>query len=142
VGRFRRLRGPVKGSEPGVLSLSSSRLDNDMGYRPLVSGSQSHLTKTSARLLSVDVVRGLACLAVLFYHVANFSQMAERPAPWRYFYIPFSVGNIGVTMFIVVSGFCIHLSVARKRAPMENTPSHWGSFWKRRFFLALPNLEP
>jgi peptidoglycan/LPS O-acetylase OafA/YrhL len=118
--------------------LSNSGFYIDMGDRSLRSESQTSLPKASGRLLSVDVVRGLACLAVVFYHVGIFSHVAERPSPWRYLFFPFSFGSIGVTMFIVVSGFCIHLSVARKMAPMQDSPSHWGRFWKRRFLRLYP----
>jgi peptidoglycan/LPS O-acetylase OafA/YrhL len=94
--------------------------------------------RADGRLLSVDVLRGLACLAVVFFHVGHFSHVAEQPSAWHHLFLPFSFGGVGVTMFIVVSGFCIHLSVVRKLAPAVGTHSNWGRFWRRRFYRLYP----
>src|SRR5215469_13507079 len=89
------------------------------------------------RLTSVDALRALAALAVLVGHV-----------PFSGDPLPFSVqsilsaglrlGRLGVPLFLVLSGFCIHLSVARRMASGEGVRSDWGRFWRRRFWRLYP----
>jgi peptidoglycan/LPS O-acetylase OafA/YrhL len=97
-----------------------------------------HVRTTAHRLVSIDVIRGVACLAVIFLHVYNFSGVNSRPSPWRYLFVPCSFGGVGVTVFIVVSGFCIHLGAARVFRLNRNARSSWVSFWKRRFVRLYP----
>ena len=47
-------------------------------------------------------------------------------------------GYIGVFLFFVISGFCIHLQWAKTRAAGESTPIKFGAFWKRRLRRLYP----
>ena len=49
-----------------------------------------------------------------------------------------SFGYIGVFLFFVISGFCIHLQWARARAQGKTHHIAFGSFWKRRFRRLYP----
>ena len=49
-----------------------------------------------------------------------------------------SFGYIGVFLFFVISGFCIHLQWAKTRAAGESTPIKFGAFWKRRLRRLYP----
>ena len=49
-------------------------------------------------------------------------------------------GSAESTLFLVISGFCIHLAVA-KHAARDGRPvqsCHWGDFWRRRTFRLYP----
>ena len=48
------------------------------------------------------------------------------------------VGFRGVPLFIVLSGFCIHLGAARQAARGGGWGCRWGAFWKRRIRRRLP----
>ena len=50
----------------------------------------------------------------------------------------FHHGSLGVYLFFVISGFCIHLRWARQRAAGEVPVLSFASFWKRRFWRLYP----
>jgi peptidoglycan/LPS O-acetylase OafA/YrhL len=89
------------------------------------------------RLLSVDILRALAALAVVVHHVP-FSA-AGVPEPFRTaLSLPTRLGQLGMPLFLVLSGFCIHLSVARGMARGNGIRADWGGFWRRRFWRLYP----
>src|ERR1700730_6258229 len=90
------------------------------------------------RLLGIDLLRGVACLAVVGFHIYHMSGVDESPSPWRWVFYPFHFGSSGVTIFIVLSGFCIHLSVARTLKNSQRLRAEWGKFWRRRFIRLYP----
>ncbi len=118
----------------------------------------SNNTKVQGRRLrSIDALRGIAAIGVVLYHAV------PRPAnaipasllSWPGYVIEFgsSVGYIGVFLFFVISGFCIHLQWARARTTGQQGEIRFGAFWKRRirrlyppylialaFYLLLPAL--
>jgi peptidoglycan/LPS O-acetylase OafA/YrhL len=88
------------------------------------------------RLTSVDALRGLAALGVLFAHV-----LRPMPLPGHYrgyLFLPAAFGNHGVALFLVISGFCIHLGAARALARGEGARCDWAAFWRRRFRRLYP----
>jgi peptidoglycan/LPS O-acetylase OafA/YrhL len=89
------------------------------------------------RLLSVDALRGIAVLSVLFYHsLSPFVIAQQGKNPWLYGAgFPLLLGYSGVHLFLVLSGFCIHLRFARQRPPRT---LDFGAFWKRRFLRLYP----
>jgi peptidoglycan/LPS O-acetylase OafA/YrhL len=49
-----------------------------------------------------------------------------------------SLGYIGVFLFFVISGFCIHLQWAKARAARQDHQIKLGAFWKRRLRRLYP----
>src|SRR4051812_18807846 len=87
---------------------------------------------SGGRLRSIDVFRGLAALGVLLCHIKY--QAKGAPLNVRYFaFMPLALGTLGVPLFVVLSGFCIHLTVARRLAVDGQLTANWGAFWRRRF---------
>jgi peptidoglycan/LPS O-acetylase OafA/YrhL len=87
--------------------------------KPPPQPSQSHL-------LFLDALRGFAILSVFLFHC--FVHSFGRVLPGNLL----SYGWIGVPVFFVISGFCIHLSHVRSK---ENG---FGKFFIRRFFRIWP----
>ena len=91
---------------------------------------------TSGRLLSIDALRGIAALGVVLYHAVlqTTNAVPHNLFKWPVKLIQFlsSFGYVGVFLFFVISGFCIHLQWARARAAGEPQEIQFSSFWKRR----------
>lgn len=82
--------------------------------------------RRSADLSVVDALRGIAALAVVLYHVNHwYFQLIGLSAP-------FAHGYLGVQLFFVISGFCIHLPVAQGRSFVPSI------YCYRRFFRIYP----
>jgi peptidoglycan/LPS O-acetylase OafA/YrhL len=94
------------------------------------------------RLTSIDALRGIAALGVVLYHA--ISQTANS-IPANLFYWPVklldflsSFGYIGVFLFFVISGFCIHLQWTRSQLSGGTQRIAFGPFWKRRVRRLYP----
>jgi len=109
------------------------------------------------RLRSIDALRGLAAIGVVLYHTVQRppNRIPARLLDWPAYVVQFgsSFGYIGVFLFFVISGFCIHLQWARAHAAGEQAEIRFGAFWRRRirrlyppylialaFYLLLPAL--
>lgn len=94
-----------------------------------------------SRLFSIDVLRGAAALAVVFFHttrgtlpgVGNDQSLWLLPVA-----LPVSLGFSGVFLFFVISGFCIHLKWARQQAETGSAETDFAAFWKRRIRRLYP----
>lgn len=108
---------------------------------------QPHRFET--RIASVDFWRGLAAVCVMVYH-ARAVLWEGAGALWAreglhggisawlgYLTIPFSWGGLGVPLFFVLSGFCIHNGGANRLANGD-TKVDWIVFFKRRFLRIYP----
>lgn len=96
-----------------------------------------------ARLISVDALRGIACLWVVLYHVGAYWQGAVYRG-WdvlstdvdglvpRALVLASRTGFQGVSLFLVLSGFCLHYPVVR-RGTLE-----LGRFAEARAFRIVP----
>ena len=100
-----------------------------------------HLPHVS-RLRGIDALRGAAALGVVLYHAVEQGQQA---LPNNLFHYPVravqfasSFGYIGVFLFFVISGFCIHLQWARAKAAGVEPEIRFGAFWKRRIRRLYP----
>lgn len=97
------------------------------------------------RFKSIDSLRGVAILAVLIHHlpyshqlvVSTTASAAKRTSvishgleQWL------ALGRWGVMLFLVISGFCIHLRWA-KVGDMDARVGFW-AFWKRRLARLYP----
>ncbi|HEV7473441.1 MAG TPA: acyltransferase, partial [Pyrinomonadaceae bacterium] len=94
------------------------------------------------RLQSIDALRGIAALGVVLYHAITQSSSA---LPHNLFRLPVrllqfvsSFGYIGVFLFFVISGFCIHLQWAKSRANRQPAEIKFGTFWRRRIRRLYP----
>jgi peptidoglycan/LPS O-acetylase OafA/YrhL len=100
------------------------------------------LPSQSPRLRSIDALRGIAALGVVLYHAI---ERGPHVLPNNLFDYPVralqfvsSFGYIGVFLFFVISGFCIHLQWAKARAAGIDPDIRFGSFWKRRLRRLYP----
>jgi len=97
----------------------------------------------SIRLRGLDALRGMAALAIVLFHATDQSLKVVPNNLLHYAVraIQFAISQtyISVFLFFVISGFCIHLQWARKRAGGEEKPTiPFGAFWKRRIRRLYP----
>lgn len=94
------------------------------------------------RLRSIDALRGVAALGVVMYHAVDQGKNVVPnnllAYPVRLVQFGSSFGYIGVFLFFVISGFCIHLQWAKARAAGNEPDIRFGSFWKRRIRRLYP----
>ena len=104
--------------------------------------SKSRALYAGKRLQSIDALRGVAALGVVLYHTLNKISIVNstpgqlllmKPLLWL-----FSFGYVGVYLFFVISGFCIHLQWARARKTEANPQINFAAFWKRRLRRLYP----
>ena len=91
----------------------------------------------SSRLISVDILRGVAVLMVMLAHLPFSLRGFATAAPSGAEIYPGGVvpelasyGQYGVHLFLVISGFCIHMRWARGNN--NNNTIDFVAFWKRR----------
>ncbi len=94
------------------------------------------------RLPFLEGLRGLAALYVMFGHIASVidpSQLAGKPSespPWlRAIFAGFGQGHLAVASFIVISGFCLQISLFNGGDGRVKKP--W-KFFARRAERILP----
>lgn len=97
--------------------------------------------KSGKRLRSIDALRGIAALGVVLYHTVGPHPVIQHgffntlAVPIQYF---FAQGYVGVFLFFVISGFCIHLQWAKARATGAVHEINFKAFWKRRLRRLYP----
>jgi peptidoglycan/LPS O-acetylase OafA/YrhL len=131
-----------------------------------VISNQSAPPARGGRLTCIDFLRGSAALGVVFLHSANKGQWLQTPEmTWAFGLL--HQGRLGVPLFFVISGFCIHLRWAKRQAARlaadsadatttnsladrvlarrdawkhepTTTRSEFFSFWKRRMHRLYP----
>ena len=75
--------------------------------------SQNSLMTRERSLVSIDVFRGVAALWVVAYHSKATPNAFSMSRPVESLLaLPIQLGYLGVTLFLVISGFCIHLKGA------------------------------
>jgi peptidoglycan/LPS O-acetylase OafA/YrhL len=110
-------------------------------------------------LWQLDVLRAAAILIVFCYHLlgtsyGTFELYGTNPGGhWNviptihdrtlWIFYPFSLGQSGVVLFFVLSGFCIHHSIlqSHRKAMLQGQDSpvvHYGAFMWRRAWRILP----
>jgi peptidoglycan/LPS O-acetylase OafA/YrhL len=111
---------------------SCSPLMKPINSQPLIEG----------RLQSIDAMRGVAALGVVLYHaiLQTHNAVPANFFRWPVKFLQFlsSFGYVGVFLFFVISGFCIHLQWAKSRANQQHQSLQFGSFWKRRIRRLYP----
>ena len=86
----------------------------------------------SNRLPAVDGLRAVAALWVVLFHVTAFSHARFPEVPGIDLFL--KSGSTGVSLFLVLSGFCLYLPFAAGRATRFKT----APFFKRRFRRLAP----
>jgi peptidoglycan/LPS O-acetylase OafA/YrhL len=93
-------------------------------------------------LRSIDALRGVAALGVVLYHAVRQTAngVPDNFFAWPVKTIQFvtSFGYIGVFLFFVISGFCIHLQWAKAQADGKSSEIKFVAFWKRRIRRLYP----
>jgi peptidoglycan/LPS O-acetylase OafA/YrhL len=104
--------------------------------------SESSMKSSVKHVELLDYIRGIAIIAVLLFHTISLVYGNDM-LPWRGWFrdfsvpgsflcfLPLSVASAGVSIFFVVSGFCIHMS-------FQQQGQRWGSFFIRRIFRIYP----
>jgi peptidoglycan/LPS O-acetylase OafA/YrhL len=94
----------------------------------------------SSRLISIDFLRGCAALGVVITHSFPHEQLyLAKQSPWfGYLGAILKIGGLGVPLFFVISGFCIHLGWANRYSKTGNRETNWFDFWKRRVYRLYP----
>ena len=99
--------------------------------------------QSSSRLVAIDLLRGVAAIAVVVTHLPfSWAGGTEREVAADALAIPAwataftNYGSYGVHLFLVISGFCIHMQWARR---MDSTGEvKFFDFWKRRLARLYP----
>jgi peptidoglycan/LPS O-acetylase OafA/YrhL len=81
---------------------------------------------TGTRLAWLDVLRGLAALAVVFDHTSYYALQHARSLVYQWF----DPGNYGVFVFFIISGYIVPASLERKGSVR--------TFWVSRLFRLYP----
>lgn len=92
--------------------------------------------RKNGRFASIDILRAVAALIILLRH-GFWAHLLDRIAEVGLFWVfyPFTLGTPGVSLLLVISGFCIHARAARTD---PNRPPLFGLFWKRRLRRLYP----
>ena len=100
------------------------------------SGSSGAKTfRVNRRLDSVDALRALAAMGVVVTHIPHHQSVESNLT--RILKLPLDFGSLGVTCFLVISGFCIHLAASARPGGVLVAPG-WARFWKRRTYRLYP----
>jgi peptidoglycan/LPS O-acetylase OafA/YrhL len=91
------------------------------------------------KLKSIYFLRGVAALAVVCQHAFRHDMELPSDALWlRIVHDITNYGYLGVALFFVISGFCIHLRTARGLRLTGNVRLEWRDFWWRRIHRLYP----
>jgi peptidoglycan/LPS O-acetylase OafA/YrhL len=113
--------------------------------------------KLKSQLVQLDVIRGIAILAVFLFHtygatfgldhlpfLGNFRDYSKAPSLAFLVFWPYQYGDLGVVLFFVLSGFCIHLSFLKYVSSLEKQglsfsfKTYMKDFFVRRLFRIYP----
>jgi peptidoglycan/LPS O-acetylase OafA/YrhL len=131
---------------PVELLLRLQRINSSIGVKI---GEHGGVKSPKLRLGSIDALRGMAALMVAGYHIWGHYGVYPFPSigvvPWThsagifsYLVSPFRWGYLGVGLFLVLSGFSIHLSYARNRDASGSYEFEWRKFYLRRLWRLYP----
>lgn len=97
----------------------------------------------NSRLNSIDFLRGCAAMGVVFFHASVTGKLTELltiyPLWFRGVAWTMEFAKMGVALFFVISGFCIHLKWSKELAETGQERSlNFVGFWKRRLNRLYP----
>ena len=103
-----------------------------------------------SRLTTVDMLRGMAALAVVIYHArerlwcGTSRLVSEAGFPTTpneltaYLLSVFRFGWLGVPLFFVLSGYCVHRSFAHRLQADSASSIDWRAYACRRLWRIYP----
>lgn len=96
--------------------------------------------RPTARMDYIDALRGGACLWVLLHHSLERYPVAAgwTHAPLRALVELANIGWLGVSLFLVLSGFCLYYPLARRAQTLSEIRLDLKTFAKRRAWRILP----
>ncbi len=100
----------------------------------------SPLPVASARMDYVDALRGGACLWVMLNHSSEIYVIPPglQHTPLRILSNIAYLGWLGVSLFLVLSGFCLYYPLARRAESLSEIKLDVKAFFKRRATRILP----
>jgi peptidoglycan/LPS O-acetylase OafA/YrhL len=114
-------------------------IEKNVAVRP-----QDEPKTTGHRLITIDVLRGVAALGVVLYHflrgdIVLSTQIADMSFKRALLLTPFACFQAGVFLFFIISGFCIHLRWTKAvAAGNKDAALNFWSFWRRRIRRIYP----
>lgn len=100
-----------------------------------------YLSFPMKRIFSVDILRALAIFFVVAVHIPNEAPGGWRQHPFFFFSFIFDFGELGVPMFVLISGFCVHLRASATKKALGKYDIDWKFFWKKSFYrVYIPYL--
>ncbi len=108
------------------------------------------MKSSQTRLNSIDALRGLAALTIVFYHARSmlwigldqtwkrYGLSADINAWLGYATAPLYFGGLAVELFFVLSGYCIHRRGAQNLATNPNAQLNLKQFAFRRLWRLYP----
>lgn len=64
--------------------------------------------KMKSRNFSIDIFRAIAIVLITGYHILRFIDNPAKPVYLWDFYAPFRKGNVGISLFVFISGYVTH----------------------------------
>lgn len=107
----------------------------DLAAQPVSNRSTSNV----GYLSSIDFLRGVASLAVVMHHASEGASHKTTNGLIAGINEAFGFGALGVPLFFVLSGFCIHRKQAERSAAGLDNSVPFRKYWKRRFFRLYPS---
>lgn len=89
-------------------------------------------------LISIDIARALAALSVFVFHYGVGAVLAKYTGISTFNWLAIPGANYGVTLFFVISGFCIHRSEWRRLARNPSGSFDTWGYFARRFRRIYP----
>ena len=77
----------------------------------------------------IDIIRAISVCLIFFYHFSGYISLYNTSLPTLYKFSNGNWGNIGVYLFFMISGNCLHLRY--------NNEFHLKDFWLNRFIKIL-----
>jgi peptidoglycan/LPS O-acetylase OafA/YrhL len=96
------------------------------------------MVSSKDNLVSINVARGLAALSVFVYHYQVGAVLAKYTGINAFSWMALPGSNFGVTLFFVISGYCIHGSEWRRLQKGPGIPFSLGGYFERRIRRIYP----
>ena len=96
------------------------------------------LKKNSFNFITIDILRAIAASLVFLYHYGFFIMIKKIFGTNIFDIIALLSSGYAVSLFFLISGFCIHLSQLKQNNITGNHSFLFSSYFKRRFWRIYP----